>query len=509
LCSLTLILLAGCGQPGRDLKTPQRVERSKFVDSKGFVLIDGRPRLILGMYGSQTDQQLQQLSANGYNLVAQFWPPTAESLDRVWRHGLYGTVHLYYDPRVKDPAESSPPPQQWPGLAEMVSTFKDHPGFLGWELYDEITAQSVWYDTGWKQKDELAQLEQLIEAQKAADPDLAADRLERLRKSKSLMSRGLPADGEAMLDQLWAELGQQAPNPRLRGSYSWARADRMAEGLGLLSKYLREQDGKHLIWTNHAALNSIARLAKLDQYVDAAGCDHYPVDGVGTPSTGQNLYEIGWFTDRMRAAAPGKSCWMVLQGFGWRDFVEEKWHTNPDETLGRRPNLRETRFMAYDAIVHGANGIIYYGSDFLEGGVHRGGYFRGAPLGNREVPQLWKDIMTVGRELRALEPAIVAAAPPARPKAQSEETMGPVDGQGPALMLRHVGQDWVLIAVNETNWTKAFSVSDLPAELEGRVLHRLYSDDTVTVRGGRLRDGIVSWGVNVYATSRRFESPSP
>jgi hypothetical protein len=200
---------------------------------------------------------------------------------------------------------------------------------------------------------------------------------------------------------------------------------------------------------------------------------------------------------------------MVLQGFGWRDFVEEKWHTNPDQTLGRRPNLRETRFMAYDAIVHGANGIIYYGSDFLEGGVHRGGYFKGAPLGNREVPQLWKDMMTVGRELRALEPAILADAPPIQPKATSEETMGPLDGRGPALMLRHVGQDWVLIVANETNWTEAFSVSDLPAELEGRVLHRLYSDDTVTVRDGRFRDGIVGWGVQVYATSRQFEPSRP
>ena len=504
LICLLMALCLGCGhQPGLEANRPPPAKASPFVDRSGFVLIDGQPRLILGMYGTHSDAQLQDMAANGYNLVAQFWPPTAESLDRVWKHGLYGSVHLYYDPRVKDPAESSPPPEQWPGLAEMVSTFKNHPGFLAWELYDEITAQSVWYDTGWKRNDELAQLEQLI---KGADPTLAADRLDRLRKSKSLMSRGLPAEGEAVLDALWAELDQQGPNPRLRGSYSWARADRMAEGLGRLCEYLRRQDGRHLIWTNHAAVNSIERLAKLSAHVDAAGCDHYPVDGVETPSTGQNLQEIGWFTDRMRTAGPGKSCWMVLQAFGWRDFVEEKWHTNPDESLGRRPNLRETRFMAYDAIVHGANALVYYGSDFLEGGVHRGGYFKGEPLGDRPVPQMWNDLMTVGRELRALEPAIVAEAPPAQATATSEETMGPVDGQGPALMLRQAGNDWVLIVVNETRWTGAFGVSGLPTELNGLALHRLYSGDTVTVREGHLRDGINGWGVNVYATSRRFEA---
>jgi len=244
---VTATLLAGCGHADLSGPAPERAQRSAFVDPRGFVLIDGRPRLILGMYGSQSDAQLQDLSANGYNLVAQFWPPTTASLDRIWRHGLYGSVHLYDDPRVKDPADTSPPPKDWPGLPEMVSAFRSHPGFLAWELYDEITAQSVWYGTGWKQKDELAQLEQLIGAQTAADPDLAAERLERLRKSKSLMGRGLPAEGEAILDQLWTELGQQGPNPRLRSSYSWARADRMAEGLGRLCDYLRQQDGKHLI----------------------------------------------------------------------------------------------------------------------------------------------------------------------------------------------------------------------------------------------------------------------
>jgi hypothetical protein len=475
------------------------------VDPRGFVLIDGRPRLILGVYGTQSDDHLRQLSDNGFNLITQV-PATTEAMDRLQRFGLHGAVALPYDPRVKEPREESETPEQCERLVNVINAVKDHPAVLGWELWDEIIANSVWYDTGWKRNDELAELERLIQAQTDANPDSAADRLQRLRSGKDLISRGLAAEGEAVLDALWAELGKAGPNPRLRQSYSWARADRAIEGLGRVCQYVRRHDGKHLIWTNHAALNSIDRLARLNKYVDAAGCDHYPVDGIHTPSTDQNLYEIGWFTDRMRAAAPGKSCWMVLQGFGWRDFVEEKWHTNPDETLGRRPNMRETRFMAYDTIVHGANTILYYGSDFIEGGIHRGGYGKGEPLGDREEPQLWKDMMTVGRELRALEPAILGQAPAQAPTSSAEETMGPLDGQGPALMLRKTGDDWVLIVVNETRWTGAFNVSDLPSELEGVSLHRLYSDGSVTVEDGGFRDGIHGWGVHVYATSRRFEA---
>ena len=359
-------------------------------------------------------------------------------------------MNLPYDPRVKDPAEQSPPPEQSEQVLQIISDVKDHPALLGYELRDEIIAHSVWYDSGWNRNDELAELKKLIEAQTEDDPEVTEERLRRVRRAKKLISRGLAVDGEAILDELWAELGQEGPNPRLRPSYNWARCDRAIEGLGRLCEYVREQDGEHLIWANHASLNSIARLAKLNAFVDAAGSDHYPVTGVHTPSTDDHLEEIGWFTDRMRAAAPGKSCWMVLQAFGWRDLdwtgqsyeIGKGWGINPDTNLGRRPKMRETRFMAYDAIIHGANAILYYGSDFIEGGIHRGGYGKGAPLGNQEPPQLWKDVMAIGRELRALEPAILGQSPPVQPTSAMEENMGPLDGQGPALMLRKTGEDW-------------------------------------------------------------------
>jgi len=72
--------------------------------------------------------------------------------------------------------------------------------------------------------------------------------------------------------------------------------------------------------------------------------------------------------------------------------------------------------------------------------------------------------------------------------------MGPVDARGPALMLRQVGRDWVLIVVNETRWTGAFDVSKLPRELEGKTLYRLGCDDSVTVGKGGFRDGVLGGG---------------
>jgi len=127
-------------------------------------------------------------------------------------------------------------------------------------------------------------------------------------------------------------------------------------------------------------------------------------------------------------------------------------------------------------------------------------------LKDGKEPKIWKDLLTIGRELRALEPALVGETPAATPTSTAEENIGYFDGQAPAPMLRKAGEDRVLIAANEIPFSTAFTVSGLPSELEGATLHRLYLDDSVTVSDGGFRDGIRQWGVNVYATSRRFEA---
>ena len=114
--------------------------------------------------------------------------------------------------------------------------------------------------------------------------------------------------------------------------------------------------------------------------------------------------------------------------------------------------------------------------------------------------------MRVAKELRVLEPAIVGDCVSIEPVAVANETYGSVDSQGPRLMLRRTGDNWVLIAVNEYAQGISFSVPNLPRELEGKTLYRLYSEETHVVSNGGFRDGIRGLGVHVYATSRDFES---
>lgn len=211
------------------------------------------------------------------------------------------------------------------------------------------------------------------------------------------------------------------------------------------------------------------------------------------------LGSVGAYTKRMRVAAEGKACAMVLQGFGWRDLRETP---NPKEDaigVGRRPTFGESRFMAYDAIIHGANAILYWGTAYVKPVEDDGTAVTGRP-------KLWRDLLRLTRELQALEPALVAPSLKS-PAVRQSPTYGSIDGTGILCSLRRVDDDYVLLVVNETGDGLAFSVENLPAQLNGRSFHRLYSAEEQVIERRSLSDGIRPRDAHVYATSRRFEHP--
>jgi hypothetical protein len=145
--------------------------------------------------------------------------------------------------------------------------------------------------------------------------------------------------------------------------------------------------------------------------------------------------------------------------------------------------------MAFDALLHGANAILYWGTHAIE-----------------KDSVLWKDLMKMAKELRALEPAIVGPKWRPAPVVVAETNITTFSGGDPKLMLRQVGDDWILFAVNEWRLGVAFEVRELPEPLERKILYRLYSDEEHVVRSRAFRDGILGHDVHVYATSRRFEA---
>jgi hypothetical protein len=469
--------------PVRRDKSPTAV----YFGSDGFLRIDGTPRLVIGIYELPEEKaKLGEIAASGFNLVRV--PQDIEILDNVRDHGLYAWICL--GGSVQLDADDADGERR---LAGTINTFKEHPALLVWELPDEALWNVWWRRFHWVFGGQQGELRAQIRKEEADVPPATMARWRLLAdRAEDYDVRGLWERAEAIYDTLWSELKAKNPHPNWKMSQCPAESRALIAATKRGCELVRRLDPEHPIWQNHAPRNSLDSLRQYNEMVDAAGCDIYPVPfnyGVGhSDLKDTNLSAVGAYTDRMGQAAPGKSVWMVLQGFGWRD-ISEKDKNDPDPAKGRRPSLRETRFMAYDAIVHGANAILYWGTHAIE-----------------KDSVLWQDLMKVARELRALEPAIVAPRPNAEPLARADETYGSIDGSGPVLMLRRAGSDWVLLAVNDHAQGISFSITHLPPELEGKTLYRLYSQESHVVKNATIRDGIRGFGIHVYATSRRFEA---
>ena len=97
---------------------------------------------------------------------------------------------------------------------------------------------------------------------------------------------------------------------------------------------------------------------------DVISEDIYPIpDGKTKIGQGYNKYTyyVGEHTEKMVELGSVEGIqktpvWMILQGFGWADFDS---FGNPKDYVP--PTGKEIRYMSYDAIVHGATGLMWYG----------------------------------------------------------------------------------------------------------------------------------------------------
>lgn len=463
-----------------------RAEVRQLMNHERMLMVDGQPRFILGLYENpQNDAVLKEAVEAGFNLI--HCGANVEALDRVQRAGAKAWVNLGDALDLSRDRE-----KRTQRLAEIVQRVGHHPALLVWEGPDEILWNN-WWVTMEKIRAELETMRKMA----GGKPGLETLQ----QRAQDWFERGLYVDFERARAEFWSKAGQPSPNPGVRVDDAPERVRKSGDGITAGIRAVRELDSRHVIWLNHAPRSSLADLRLYNRAADMVGCDIYPVPAnllVGhSDLLDMTLGSVGAYTERMRAAAPGKACAMVLQGFGWRDLKEKANEKQDAIGVGRRPNFGESRFMAYEAILHGANAILYWGTAYLKPVEDDGTTVTGRP-------KLWRDLLQLTRELRALEPALLA--PPLKsPKVRLSPTYGSIDGAGVLCSLRHVGEDYILLVVNETGDGLGFSIENLPAKLNGRKLHRLYSSEEHVVNGCCLKDGIRPRDVHVYATSRRFE----
>jgi hypothetical protein len=142
---------------------------------------------------------------------------------------------------------------------------------------------------------------------------------------------------------------------------------------------VKKQDSLHPIYLNHAPVNLVTTMQQYNRSNDFTACDIYPVipagirlmyalnpDGIQGDLPNTTLSQVGDYVNKMRkVSGANKPLLMVLQGFAWEMLRPA---SERDSTKIRYPSYNESWFMAWDAIIHGANGLIWWGTAFTPAG---------------------------------------------------------------------------------------------------------------------------------------------
>jgi hypothetical protein len=168
---------------------------------------------------------------------------------------------------------------------------------------------------------------------------------------------------QALLEQIIDGL-KDAP-----GLGAWKGADEplhgnlAAPGLAAAYDFVRSRDPNHPLVIIQApqARNGPLTVARLKPYAaagDIHGVDIYPIShppGAHAGRPNKDISVVGDVTAIVARAAPGKEHWTTLQ-IAWSGML-------PPKHVPIFPNLHQERFMAYQAIIAGANGLVFFGGD--------------------------------------------------------------------------------------------------------------------------------------------------
>ncbi len=206
------------------------------------------------------------------------------------------------------------------------------------------------------------------------------------------------------------------------------------------ARFIRRLDPARPLYLNHQPANLVSTLRTYNPAADIVATDIYPViprgiremyalwpDGRQGDLLNDTLSQVGQYADKMRAVAgPRRAVFMILQGFAW-EMLRDK---DRDPAMVLYPTAAQLRFMAWQSVVHGVNGLIWWGLSYTP----------------PEAP-LWNDLKTVVRELAQVRAALAAPAVKLPLKLNYQDTGHSLD-RGIEWLAKPLGRDTLLIAVN-------------------------------------------------------------
>ncbi len=213
-----------------------------------------------------------------------------------------------------------------------------------------------------------------------------------------------------------------------------------AEQINETAAFIRRIDPTHPLYLNHSPTNLVATLQAYNPGADIVATDIYPIiphgiremyalwpDGRQGDFLNDSLSQVGQYADKMRAVAgASRTVITVLQGFAWENLRDK----DRDPAMVLYPSEAQLRFMAWQSVVHGVNGIVWWGLSYTPSD---------APL--------WKDLRTLVSELSEVRDALTAPAVKLPIKLTYHDTGHSLD-RGIEWLAKPHGRDTLLIAVN-------------------------------------------------------------
>jgi hypothetical protein len=248
-----------------------------------------------------------------------------------------------------------------------------------------------------------------------------------------------------------------------------------------VSAAIRQLPAEQLIWINFAPVDdrwNDPDWPDMDSYAklgDIVGFDFYPVK-MGLPWVGyitkSRLEDFGWYTDQARSWVYSETpVWMIQQGYKRGDLGE----LSPLED-SRRPDSIETRFMTFQAIVHGASGIFYFPGSRLGGTI---------PF---DDPTWDVYIRNTAATVQDLTSSITSPEEPETVTVSSSDI---------STIIRRQNGKTVIIAINEKNLPSATVTFSLSETDIGQF--KVYGENrSVSVVDDSFSDNFDQYGVHIY-----------
>lgn len=254
---------------------------------------------------------------------------------------------------------------------------------------------------------------------------------------------------------------------------------------------IKQTDPNHLVYTNQAPTNLVKTLKAYNAGTDIVACDIYPVnpgglnpmfalfpDGYQGDLNNERISQVGEYVDKMRqVTGPNRPLLMVLQAFAWGALEDELGLKERREEKILYPTYAESRFMAFQSLIKGANGIVYWGSHTMP-----------------QPSQPWDDLKRVTREAAALAEVLAARTAPLALALDYHEMGHSVDDGVQVLAKEHEGHMYMFTCNADKNICKV-TMAGLGDWSQCAVLNE---NRTLPVERGAITDTWRRFDVHIY-----------